>query len=122
MNKLFITAAILAVSVTAAEAKCTRKSLNGNWVLGFGGGGSGILGSASGGTFTFGSGGATLIMTITSFSSTKCKGSGSGTSSGTPFTFALNTEDIPGSKQKPNHVFADITIGTDVFMVTAQRQ
>ncbi len=62
MNKLFITAAILAVSVSAAEAKCTKKSLNGSWSLGAAGGSGAILGSASGGTFTFTIGGDTLTL------------------------------------------------------------
>ena len=34
MKKLILAAAVLAASVGAAEAKCSTKSLNGNWMLG----------------------------------------------------------------------------------------
>ncbi len=122
MNKLFITAAILAVSVSVAEAKCTKKSLNGNWSLGLAGGGPAFLGSASGGTFTFTSGMSTLTLSVANFSSTSCKGSGSGTVGATPITFKINSEKIPGSAQKPNHLLVQATNGVDTLVYSLQRQ
>lgn len=120
MKKLILASAALAFSVSAAEAICTKKSLNGNWSLGTSGGSLGYVGSAAGGTFSFPS--AALNMTITSFNSKSCKGSGSGTLSGTPATFTINSERIPGSSQKPNQLFVDFTIGGTVIGIVLQRQ
>lgn len=121
MKNILIASAILAASVTSAEAVCTKKSLNGNWNLGVLGS-IAIPGSAAGGTFTFTGGGDTVIMTITSFNSKSCKGSGTGTLSGSPITFTLNTEKIPGTSQKPNQVFVDMTFGADILSIALQRK
>jgi hypothetical protein len=119
MRKILIAAAVLAVSVTSAEAICTKKSLNGNWNLGVLGSFA-VQGTAAGGTFTFPS--ANFAMTLASYNSKSCKGSGTGTSSGTPFTFTINSEKIPGTSQKPNQLFVDIVFGSDVLSVTLQRR
>jgi hypothetical protein len=121
MKKLFIAAAALAVSVTSAEAICTKKSLNGSWFLGIAGEGA-IPGTASGGTFNFSGGGTTATMTVSSFSSTTCKGSGTGNIGGTPFTFTINSEKIPGSAQKPNQLFAEITVGGSTLLAMLARR
>jgi hypothetical protein len=120
MRKIIIAASMLALSVVAAEAKCTKKSLNGTWVLGAGS--TAIPGTAAGGTFTFISGGTTLTMTLSSFSSTKCRGSGTGVSGATPFTFKMASERIPDTPDSPNHLFVTATAGATTIMFTLQRQ
>ncbi len=119
MNKIFLAASIFAVLVTAAEAKCTKKSLNGNWELGTES--TAIPGTAAGGVFTFTFSGSTLTMTLSSFSSKTCRGSGSGASGSTPFTFTLAAERIPGTAESPNQLLATL-FGPTTAVVTLQRR
>ncbi len=120
MKKLIIAAAILAASVTAAEAKCSKKALNGSWSLAVNGEVAAI-GTASGGIFSFA--GGLLSLTLSNFSSTTCKGSGTGQEGGAPFTFKMASESIPGSSQKPNQLMVNIDIGGGDFLpAVLQRQ
>ncbi len=117
MKKVFLVAAALAMVTTAAEAKCTKKSLNGNWSMGFQG--QGFPATMAGGVFS-GAGGA-VTFTLTSFNSTKCRGIGSGSFEGTPVTVAVASERIPGSDVSPNHIFVTVTAGSSSLVLTLQR-
>jgi hypothetical protein len=121
MKKLIIAAAVLAVSTAAAEAKCSKKALNGTWALAVGGEVA-VIGTASGGVFTFTNGMDTLTLTLSTFSSTKCKGNGSGSEGGSPFTFKMASESIPGSAEKPNHLLAVLTDGGTSIPIVLKRQ
>ncbi len=121
MKKLIIAAAVLAATVTSAEAKCSKKALNGNWSLAIAGNVVAV-GNASGGVFTFTVGMETLTMTLSGFSSTKCKGSGSGVDAGSPITFTMASESIPGSSKSPNHLLVNITGGGGSILAVLNRQ
>ncbi len=120
MRKLLVFAAILAVPIAAAEAKCTKKSLNGTWAMG-GGTASGV-GVMSGGTYNVTISGSAISFTLTSFSSTKCRGSGNGLFSGTPVTVKVASEGIATSAAKPNHLLVTVIAGGGAFQLPMQRQ
>ncbi len=119
MKKYLIAAAVLALSVSAAEAKCSKKALNGNWSLDLVS--VALPGTASGGNFTFVSGGSSFTFNLSSFSSTKCRGSGTGSFDGTPVTLTMASEKIPGSSQNPNHLLMTINAGGTSVLFTMQR-
>ncbi len=120
MRKLLVFAAILAVPIAAAEAKCTKKSLNGTWVMGIGS--EAAAGAMSGGSFSFSIPGVALSFTLTSFNSTTCKGSGSGLINASPYTVKVASEAIASSSAKPNHLLVSFFDGGDVFALPMQRQ
>ncbi len=121
MKKLIIAAAVLAACVISAEAKCSKKALNGNWALAAEGEVVAI-GTASGGTFTFNIGGTPFVLTLTGFSSSTCKGSGIGTEGGFPFNFKMASESIPGSSQKPNQLLVTADVGAGLIPLALKRQ
>jgi hypothetical protein len=121
MRKFVIASAVLAACVTAADAKCSKKALNGTWSLGLDGEVL-LTGTATGGVFTFTDGGNTLTMTLSGFSSTKCKGSGVGDDSGLAFTFTMASESIPGSSKSPNHLLVMLTAGGTGLPLVLKRQ
>jgi hypothetical protein len=121
MKNLVIASAILAASVSAADAKCSKKALNGSWSLAFAGQVVGV-GTAAGGTFTFSIGGNPFTLTLSGFSSTKCKGSGTGSDNGSPFTFTMASESIPGSSKAPNHLLVNASVGGSSVPIVLKRQ
>lgn len=120
MRTLLVAAAVLAAAVTAAEAKCTKKSLNGNWAANLGS--VAAVGVMAGGTYNVSIGGSTVNFTLTSFNSTKCRGTGSGTFVGTPVTVEAASEGIASSSSKPNHLLVTVSVGGSSLMFAMQRQ
>jgi hypothetical protein len=119
MKKILVAAALLAFTVPAAQAQCSKKALNGNWSVDVGP--LAISGTATGGNFTFTSGGGTLTFTLNSFSSSKCKGTGTGNYFGIPVTVTAASEKIPGGSEKPNHLLVTISAGGDSLILVLQR-
>ncbi len=120
MKKFLIAAAALAFVATAAEAKCTKKSLNGTWSLGFAG--IGGIGTMSGGAIIVPISATSISFTLTSFSSTKCRGSGTGLFDGTPVTVKVASEKIPSTAESPNHLFVTMVAGATTYQISMQRQ
>lgn len=119
MTKMLVLIAAFAATVSAAEAKCTKKSLNGGWSVGFAA--EAGTGTIAGGVLNVTVDTTVISLTITSFNSTKCKGTGSGTVSGTPVTMQIATEKIPGSTVSPNHLFITVTGAGSSFQILAHR-
>ncbi len=69
MKKFIIAAAVLAASVTAAQAKCSKSAMNGDWLWAFETGGTAYRLVLADGNMTFG---GALIGTYTM--SSACKG------------------------------------------------
>jgi hypothetical protein len=120
MKTLIVAAAMLAAAVTAAEAKCTKKSLNGSWAIGL----SSIsaVGTIAGGNFSATASGLTVDFSLSSFNSTKCRGSGTGTFDGTAGTVKLASEAIASTTGKPNHLLLTMTVGGQIIILPLQRQ
>lgn len=116
-------AAALALTVTAsaANATCTRKSLNGTWSFSVVGQ-LGVIGKMSGGTYIATVNGSLVTFTLTSFNSTTCKGSGLGSIGGTQVSLKGSTEQISTSKGRPNHFLMTMQMGTTAYEVIMQRQ
>ncbi len=119
MKALLIASTALILAASAAEAKCTKKSLNGTWQLGVAT--STGTGTMAGGNFSTSLGATPITLTITSFNSTKCRGSGSATFSGTPFSLTVASERIPGSPQSPNQLLVTLSGGTGILQLAMQR-
>jgi hypothetical protein len=120
MKKIIVVLSALAAMASVAEAKCTKKSLNGSWSIGAAVLGAGT-GTISGGVINVTIDGAPVSLTISSFSSTKCKGTGGGTFDGTPVTMTIASEKIPGSSVSPNHLLITVSAGGDSLLLQAQR-
>jgi hypothetical protein len=119
MKKLFIVAAALAATISTADAKCTKKSLNGSWALD--GGTAAGVGVMSGGVYNVTVGSTAVSLNISSFSSTKCRGSGTGNFDGTPVTVKVAAEAIAASSSKPNHLLVTVSAGGMSLMFSLQR-
>lgn len=97
MKKYLIAAAVLAISVTGAQAKCSTKSLNGQWMFG-----NDSNGLATPVVFTNGVAPFTL-GTITVSLAKSCKGTITWTVGAQSATGRIATERIsPLSSLKPN--------------------
>ncbi len=120
MKKIIIVLAALAATASIAEAKCTKKSLNGNWSIGTPVVGTGT-GTIAGGVLNVTLDGDVISLNISSFSSTKCRGTGSGTFGVTPVSMTIASEKIPGSTVSPNHLFITVTAGSESLQLHAQR-
>jgi hypothetical protein len=103
MKKFILASAIIAASFGAAEAKCSKKSLNGNWMFHVAGQGAPV--SIVGGVLNFS--GAVFNFNLND----KCKGIGSLVAGGTTYPATIAAEKIsPTSSLKPN--FIDMGIDT----------
>jgi hypothetical protein len=120
MRTLLVAAAALAAAVTAAEAKCTKKSLNGNWAANVGS--AAAVGVMAGGTYNVTVAGTTISFTLTSFNSTKCRGTGNGTFGGASVAVEAASEGIASSSSKPNHLLVTVSVGGNSLMFAMQRQ
>ncbi len=98
MKKLLIALAVLAAATTAAQAKCSTKSLNGSWTAFISSSNAAIVTINNGTVFGFGAP-ATVTM------GKNCKGTM--TVSGAPAPLKLTAERIsPTSDLKPNTLVA----------------
>jgi hypothetical protein len=120
MKKFLIVATALVATATAADAKCTKKSLNGSWAVGYST--VAAIGTMASGTFTATLSGSTVTFTLSSFNSTKCRGTGTGTFGTTPVTVNVASEKIPTSDVSPNHLLVTMTAAGGSAMLTMQRQ
>jgi hypothetical protein len=110
MKKLILAAAIIAASVGAAEAKCSKKSLNGNWMLHVAGQGVPVV--IAGGSTTIS--GITINFNLND----KCKGVGSITDGMVTLPITIASERIsPSSSLKPNLIDISYDSGGGSFIV-----
>ncbi len=109
MKKLLIALAVLAAASTAAQAKCSTKSLNGSWTL--------FLDTSTAAIVTVNNGTLTGLGPPTTVSMGKnCKGTM--TIATVPFPFKLTAERIsPTSDLKPNTLVAAATDGMGAFQI-----
>jgi hypothetical protein len=115
MKKLILAAAIIAAGVGAAEAKCSKKSLNGNWMLNIAG--QGVPVTISGGVMTVGT--ESLSFNLND----KCKGTGTYVSGGTSYPTTIATEKISASSSlKPNMIDVGIDTGMGVIVFSFYRR
>jgi hypothetical protein len=110
---------LLALSITAAEAKCSKASLSGNWVASAGGSGAAI--TATGGIFDLGGGDTIKVLSL---NTTKCTGLIEYRDSGTPAAFGtISTESIASSSsKKPNQVNLNLSEGGLYGLIRLYRQ
>ena len=99
MKKFLIAAAILATTISAAEAKCSRASVGGNWRIAWGGLSTVLIANLNNGIVQI-----PLIPASGTYTmSQNCMGTLQ--LSGVPILFTLVAEHVdPGSSLKPNHM------------------
>jgi hypothetical protein len=114
MKKYLIAAAILATSVVGADAKCSTKSLNGNWTL--------FVSSSVALIITIQNGNTSIEGAPTTVTLGKnCKGTM--TMTGFPVPFKLTAERIaPGSDLTPNTLVAVATDGMGFLIFELARR
>ncbi len=114
MKKLLIALAVLAAATTAAQAKCSTKSLNGSW--------TGFTASDSGGIVTINNGTAIGIGSPATITLGKnCKGTM--TISGSPVSFKVTAERISATSDlKPNTLVAVATDGVNFLILEFARR
>ncbi len=114
MKKLLIALAVLAAATTAAQAKCSTKSLNGSW--------TGFTASDSGSIVTINNGNAIGIGAPATITLGKnCKGTMN--IIGFAFPFKVTAERIsPTSDLKPNTLVAVATDGMSFLIFEFARR
>ena len=110
MKRLILVPALLLGAATAAEASCTKSSLNGSWSIYIVSGSSGPGVTISNGSFSVGG----TPYTISSFGS-NCRGIGTNGTGASILPFVVTSEDIKStSSAVPNMLTLTILSGPTV--------
>jgi hypothetical protein len=118
MKKTVIALAAFMAATTAAEAACSKSSLNGNWVVFIVSASSGQQVTMSGGQFNLGA----AVFKIDSFGK-NCLGSGTATSGATTYATVVASDGVsPSSSAKPNLLEISALLGPIVQTYQLFRQ
>lgn len=117
--RLIVTTLLLATSFVAAEARCSKASLNGNWAYTIAGG-NGTAATASNGIIDLGGG---EVIIVRSFG-TKCMGQVTFERNGNPVAFGtIVSEKVSRrSAKKPNLLFVNLSYTLVYLVLRLQRR